>query len=132
MIRKDIFYIVFFGGIIIVMMGIIFFRNTRGKSPEDLCEIHKELFNIQMDSGYVVDKYVDRKNHAIKTVILNSNGKNYRLLFIPYDNWRDFDSVKVNDMVVKKPYSFDFVVNNEFAFTLKLTCAYQKSKHDSI
>jgi hypothetical protein len=128
MAKTGIYYMVFFGTVMIGIMGLIFYRNTRGSSPEDPCEIHKELFVIRIDSGVIKDKYVDRENHAMKTVILNTNDKDYELLFIPYDNWTNFDTVKVNDIISKPPNSFVFSVNNQFKFELKLDCKYELDK----
>jgi hypothetical protein len=125
--KRDIIQVIFFGIMMIALAGIIFFRDPRVSSSGDPCEIHKELFAIEIDSGVVKEKYVDRENHAMKTVVFNVNNKDYELLFIPYDNWTDFDRIKINDVIRKLPNSFVFFVDNGFKFELKLDCKYNRS-----
>jgi hypothetical protein len=120
MIRKESLYFMIFV-IVVGALAIVFHKRGTTSDP---CEIHRELFTIEIDSGRITNKYIDRDNHAIKTVIVNAEGKDYSMLFIPYDNWTDFDKIKINDVITKNANSFTFTVNNEFGFTLKLECKF--------
>lgn len=86
-----------------VMIGLVILVNNRGTSSEDPCEIHRKLFTVEIDSGLVIDKYIDRSNYAMKTVVINAHGRNYMLLFIPFDNWDDFERIQRNDVIRKSP-----------------------------
>ena len=100
---------------------ITFFKRGASSDP---CETHRRLFTAKIDSGTVASKYVDDKNHAIRTVVVNENGEDYVLLFIPFDNWEDFNRITEGDKITKRASSFEFVVNNRFSFTLKFDCDY--------
>lgn len=99
---------------------VVFFTDVRG----DNCDHHKELFMDSIKSGVVLQKYVDNVNHAVKTVQVRSMGKTYDVLFIPFHNWQDFDSVKVGDSVYKPARSFRFTLNGRHTFVLNYECAY--------
>ena len=119
--KQQGYYAIFLGILIVGLMLLIYTKNS---SPDDPCEIHRNLFEIKIDSGRVQDKYVDRDNHAMKTVIISSEGKSYKLLFIAYRNWEDFDKIEINDVISKPGNSFSFKINNEFQFNLRLDCEY--------
>lgn len=119
--RISFFQIVF---VVVVMIGLLFLINNRGTSSEDPCEIHKKFFMAKIDSGLVIDKYIDRRNHAMKTVVIDANGENYMLLFIPFDNWDDFERIQRSDLIRKSKDTFALTVNNEFSFELKFDCKY--------
>jgi hypothetical protein len=88
------------------------------------CEHHKDLYHRQV-VGFIIEHYVDSVDHARRTVIIRDhNGKDYEVWFSPYNNWNDFERIKVNDVISKSPNSFVFLVNNEFKFELKLECKY--------
>lgn len=120
MIRKETLFFMLLV-IVIGSIAVLFFK--RGVSS-DPCETHRELFLTEIDSGRVTDKYIDQENHAIKTIILSVNKESYEIQFIPYDNWTDFDKIRINDLVKKPSNSFLFSINHDYTFLLMLDCEY--------
>lgn len=120
MLKRELLYFMIFVIFASIVLIIFYKRGT----TSDPCEIQKELYKIKIDSGLVINKYIDSENHAMKTLTVKTNDGDYQLLFIHYENWAAFDSVKIMDEISKSPNSFVFVVNNEFTFELKLDCEY--------
>lgn len=119
----------FFFGIICVTLVVflLVFLITRLGQRDELdcvCELHKDFYTSELE-GVVIAHYVDSTDHARRTVIIrDQHGKDHEVWFIPYENWIDFDRIKVNDVINKSPNSFVLLVNNEFRFGLKLECKY--------
>jgi hypothetical protein len=121
MIRKELIYFMIF--IILISILVIAFYE-QGADPSDPCDFHHELFALAIDSGKVTEKYIDRENHAIKTLVISVQGRDYELLLTPYENWPDFEAIEIDDIISKEPNSFNFSVNKNFSFKLKLDCNY--------
>jgi hypothetical protein len=115
--------LIFIGGILTAILLFFLIRKVGQRDELNLvCAYHKDLYNNHV-VGVITDHYVDSTDHARRTVIINDQyRKEYEVWFIPYENWADFDKIKVNDTINKQPHSFVFLVNNEFRFELKLEC----------
>ncbi len=107
--------------IFISALIIVFVKPSKSNS-----DMHKELFIDQIEHGLIINKFIDYDNHALKTVEIKTNAKTYKVLFIPYDNWTDFEKINIGDSISKPPKSFHFRINNEYEFQLKLERDYMK------
>ena len=101
----------------------IYFYSERDK-PSYICEYHKDFYLAALSSGSVIEKYIDTEKHAIKTVLINEGGKVFKIYMIAYPNWKDYEMLKVGDLITKKPKSFDFKVNDDYQFELEMDCKY--------
>lgn len=104
----------------LVLFGFAYFSPRE----EGACHILKDIYHPAIEKGVIVEKYVDTKNHAIMTVIIDDNGKRYKVVFIPFDNWNDFNRLTVGDTLEKPLNSFKFLVKNGFEFQLQNDCDY--------
>lgn len=121
--KTDLFYLVFFT---IVMSGLFFLMNTRGTTSDDPCELHKELYFQEIDSGIVVDKVTETENHSLQKVKIKSKDKYYILILMLWANQRDFENINIGDSISKPAKSFHFRNNNGYEFEVKFKCTYMK------
>jgi hypothetical protein len=91
---------------------------------ENVCIIMRDFFQADVKNGVIVEKFVDAKNHAIKTVIIEDNERRYKVIFVPYDNWVDFERLTVGDTLSKPVNSFKFFGKNGEDFQLHFDCDY--------
>jgi hypothetical protein len=103
---------------------LVFFLVDFSKNPSDMCSFHKELFQTQLDSAVVVRHFVDKSNHAIKTVELSTDEKKYTIYFIPSDNDAHFDKLQIGHVITKEKGTFEMKVNNTWAFRLSYDCTF--------
>lgn len=94
---------------------------------ENVCIIMRDFFLADVTNGVIVEKYIDSRNHAIRTIIIEASEKRYKVLFIHYDNWNDFDRLSVGDTLEKPLNSFKFLVKNGFTFELQYDCDYSSN-----
>jgi len=94
------------------------------KCTSDMCSFHKEIFDTSLDSAVVIRHFVDKPNHAMKTVHIRTNTKAYIMYFIPYENWADSGSLRPGDVITKEKETFSMKVNNRWTFQLRYDCTY--------
>lgn len=109
---------------ILIAALIIVFVEPRDSTH---CDEHKELFFHEIKSGIITEKFIDYDNHALKIVVLKANNRSYKMLFVPYDNWNDFERIRVGDTISKSLKSFHFTINKDYVFQLKYDCPYSKT-----
>ena len=101
----------------------IYFYSERDK-PSYICEYHKHFYLAELLSGRVIEKYIDKENHAIKTVFIKDNVKIFRILMISDSNINDYEKLKVGDIINKSPKALTLKVNNKYQFKLDIDCKY--------
>jgi hypothetical protein len=104
--------------------GLLFFFVDFDKYTSDVCSFHKDLFESRLDSAVVIRHFVDKPDHARKTVHLREKTNEYTIYFSPYDNWSDFDSLRLGDVIRKDRDTFEMKVNNDWTFRLRYDCTY--------
>jgi hypothetical protein len=100
----------------------VFFLGDFGNNTSDMCSFHKEIFETRLDSAVVVRHFVDKPNHAMKTVLIRQNEKEYTIYFIPSDNGADFEKLRVGDMITKNKETFEMKANSIWTFRLRYDC----------
>jgi hypothetical protein len=103
---------------------LVFFLGDFSKNTSDMCSFHKGLFQTELDSAIIVRHFVDKPNHAMKTVDLRTNEKEYTIYFIPSDNDADFDKLQLGDIITKEKGTFEMKVNNAWTFRLRYECTF--------
>lgn len=114
--------LIYFMLIVICVIAVLYF--TIG-TTSDICKRHKDLYLIALKSGVVTEKFVDVENHSIETIIIKEDNKFFELLLVPDVNDDDFNKIRVNDIVTKKPNSFLFTVNGSYQFEFIIDCDYE-------
>ena len=123
--KEDIIPYFAFLGVFILLMLI--FRIGDKTVSNDPCELHRELFFSEITSGVIIDKFIEKENHATKKAIIKDLNKTYEVLFMPYANWTDFEKIRIGDSITKPSNSFHFSVNHNGDFQLDFQCEYTKN-----
>lgn len=106
----------------IIAIGAMIITVLTVPRNSNICDIHKELFLTSLNSGIIVDKFVDKENHSFKTIIIKENDKLFTLLLVPDLNDLDFARLKINSKINKNSKSFRFKVDNSFEFDFRIDC----------
>jgi hypothetical protein len=114
--------------LLIVIVGALvaalsYFMSESG-STSDMCEFHFDLFKTELNSATVSNKFVDKRNHSIETVLISYGKEEYVLLLIPDSNNKDFEYLKIGDVISKPAHSLTFMVNGGYEFHVDFDCEY--------
>jgi hypothetical protein len=116
-------------GLVIMSVSLILilvFIVTDKTNYHDPCELHRELFLNEITSGVVIDKFIEKENHAKKKVFIKELNKTYEVSFTFYANWTDFEEISIGDSITKPPKSFHLRVNHKRDIQLDFQCDYSK------
>lgn len=114
-----------------VVVGVfLFFLGDFDMNDSDMCSFHKELYETELDSAVVIVHFVDSQNHAMQTVRVRQNEKEYTIYFIPWDNNPDFEKLVLGDVITKDKKTFKMAVNKNWTFQLKYDCT-EKFREES-
>jgi hypothetical protein len=120
--NKTIYIILF---LLFIFVGLlVFFLGNFDNNTSDMCSFHKDLFEAELDSAVVIRHFVDKPNHAMKTVLIRQNETEYTIYFIPWDNAADFEKLRLGDVVTKGKETFEMKANNNWTFRLKYDCEF--------
>lgn len=122
--KNNIPYFIIMG---VSMILVLVFTITDKSTSSDPCDLHRVLFLGEITSGVVIDKFIEKENHATKKVIIKELNKTYEVLFTPYANWTDFEKIRIGDSITKPSNSFHFSVNHNGDFQLDFQCDYTKN-----
>ena len=116
--RRNPLYIV-----VILIIGTIFFIYL-SKRAKSCSEAYVELRPYAL-RGKVINKYIDKSNHAYKTIVLSKeNGINDTLTFLQFDKSNLFLSLRAGDSIVKENDSYVITVYRDTMFS-KFTVDYE-------
>lgn len=118
--KKGLVYFML-GAIVLMTITYLTVRPT-----SEICELHEKLFLDSLNSGRVVNKFVDSANHSIETVVIKEDDRLYKLLLVPDINDKDFEKIRVNDKITKSARSFVFKLNDHYEFEFKIDCEFEK------
>jgi hypothetical protein len=122
--RWTIYMVLSLSMLLFIVLTVFLYKNSSGQYgvTSDVCNIHRTFYEDKIDSGIVTQHFVDTADHASKKLTIQKRDKIYNLLFIPYDNWEDFEKIKTGDIVSKQSSTFAFRVNDNHEFKLKYDC----------
>ena len=75
--------------------------------------------------GYVIEKYIDKKNHDYPQIVLNNQGKRevITLYYYDYHTSNLFNFLRKGDSLLKKSGSMEFVIIRDHKrYTRSVTC----------
>ncbi|WP_186755890.1 hypothetical protein [Echinicola salinicaeni] len=125
-----VFMLTFIFAVILMWLLGIIDLNQVGRDSIN-CELHKDVFQSEINDARVVDKYIDYKNHGYKIVKMVAGEEKFSLYFHLVENERDFDRIMVSDKISKDRNSFIFEVNNSYSFKLGYNCSYDTIPNSS-
>ena len=124
MINRRIAFVVLCAVFMAMLLIFLILRLSHRKELNFVCEHHEDFYRTKI-IGSVICHYVDSKDHARRTIVIrDQNGKEYVVWFIPYDNWVDFDHIRIKNVVKKEANSFTFTADNERIVHLQYNCNY--------
>jgi hypothetical protein len=109
------------------MLIALFIAYNYIEQVPSICRSYKDIYQIQLDSGVVIKKFINYENHAKKTVLIKEGNKTYEIFFLLKENYSDFERINLMDKISKPANSLLFKVNNLKQFEFIVECgAYLK------
>jgi hypothetical protein len=88
------------------------------------CIEHKYFYEKEIRCSIVIHKGLDKSNHAIPRIFINTFDDTLEVHFNTGFNDSDFNKILVGDTLTKEANSFNLTINRTKNFLLKFKCDY--------